>query len=335
MTYYISGLLILGTVSTTASYLLTKLLINLLPKYGMVDAPSARRVHNKETPRGGGIAFVITFGMFLPLFEYCMFGQFERSYTILQIFLPISLVSFWDDISHVMIPIRLFIHVLCSFLAIMWLVHPSVVLSYGIPIYLDLTIAAFALLTFLNLYNFLDGIDGITVSETMHLSITIIILCFLSYDIIPNVDMVIIITTIILGWSIGFFYFNWQPAKIFLGDTGSISIGFLIGVCLLTVASASAKLFAACVIASLYYIADGGLTILVRIVKRERIWEPHLQHFFQKSVRKGHSHKKVVKRIIKCNLLLMILSIGSIYYPIISIIGALIVVLITLIRSVI
>ena len=333
MNYYLLSLLILGTISTAASYLLIKLLINLLPKYGMVDMPGTRRVHDKETPRGGGIAFVIIFITLLPLFEYCMFGKFDRSPTVLQIFFPISLVSFWDDISHVMIPLRLTIHVLCSFLAIMWLVHPSIVLSYGIPIYLDLMIAAFALLTFLNLYNFLDGIDGITVSETCHLSITIIILCFLSYDIIPNVDMVIIITTIILGWAIGFFYFNWQPAKIFLGDTGSISIGFLLGVCLLTVASASVKLFAACVIASLYYVADGGLTILRRLIKGEKIWEPHLQHFFHKSVQKGRSHKQVVKRIIKCNLLLMIFSVGSLYYPIISIIGALIVVVVTLIRS--
>ncbi len=334
MTYYILSIFILGAISTIASYLFTRVLINLLPKYGMVDVPSTRRVHDRETPRGGGVAFVVIFGTLLPLFEYCMFGKFDRSLVILQIFFPISLVSFWDDISHVVIPIRLLIHVLCSFLAIMWLIHPNPILRYEIPVYLDLTIAAFALLTFLNLYNFLDGIDGITVSETAHLSFTIIILCFLGYDIIPNVDMVIIITTIILGWSIGFFYFNWQPAKIFLGDAGSISLGFLLGICLLTVASASTKLFAACVIASLYYVADGGLTILIRIVKGERIWEPHLQHFFQKSVRKGRSHERVVKRIIKCNLLLMIFSVGSLYYPIISIIGALIVVVITLIRSV-
>ena len=138
MNYYLLSLFILGMISTTASYLLTKLLINLLPKYGMVDMPGTRRVHNKETPRGGGIAFVIIFITLLPLFEYYMFGKLDRSPTILQIFFPISLVSFWDDISHVMIPLRLSIYVLCSFLAIMWLVHPSIVLGYGIPIYLDL-----------------------------------------------------------------------------------------------------------------------------------------------------------------------------------------------------
>jgi UDP-N-acetylmuramyl pentapeptide phosphotransferase/UDP-N-acetylglucosamine-1-phosphate transferase len=143
------------------------------------------------------------------------------------------------------------------------------------------------------------------------------------------------IATIILGWSMGFIYFNWLPAQIFLGDVGSIGIGFLLGVCLLIIASASAKLFAACVIAALYYVADGGMTILIRLVKGERIWEPHLQHFFQKAVRKGDSHKKVVKRIMKCNILLMLFAVNALYYPVLSIIAAILIVMVTLIRSVI
>ena len=181
----------------------------------------------------------------------------------------------------------------------------------------------------------MDGIDGITVSQSLHYSATILLLCFVRYDLISNVDMVVVTVVIIGGWSLGFIYFNWQPAKIFLGDVGSISLGFLIGICLLTIASASAKLFAACVIASLYYIADGGMTILIRIVKRERIWEPHLQHFFQKSIKNGKSHQRTVKRIMKCNILLMLLAVQSLYYPVISIIGATLVVMVTIIRSVI
>ena len=264
-----------------------------------------------------------------------MRGTYSASMDILQIFLPISLISFWDDVSHVSVPVRLFMHILCALLAVMWLVHPSTILHYEIPMSLDLAIGAFALLTFLNVYNFLDGIDGITVSESIHLSCTILLLCIFRYDIIPNVDIIIMIATIILGWSMGFIYFNWQPAQIFLGDVGSISIGFLLGVCLLIIASASAKLFAACVIAALYYVADGGMTILIRLVKGERIWEPHLQHFFQKAVRKGDSHKKVVKRIMKCNILLMLFAVNALYYPVLSIIAAILIVMVTLIRSVI
>ena len=332
---YIINLSALWIAAIGSSWLLTRGLIDIMPKLGIMDTPSARRSHKAPTPRGGGIAFVIVFSTLLPLFEYYLIGTFEKSAAILQIFLPISLISFWDDISHMNVVLRLIIHILCSLLAVMWLIHPNTILHYEIPLSLDLAIGSFALLSFLNVYNFLDGIDGITMSESIHLSATILILSALNYDIIPNVDIIIFIATIIFGWSIGFVYYNWQPAKIFLGDVGSISLGFLIGICLLTIASASDKLFAACVIAALYYIADGGLTILIRLVKGERIWEPHLQHFFHKSVLKGYSHKRVVKRIIKCNLLLMIFAVNSLYYPIISIIGALLVVIVTLIRSVI
>lgn len=332
---FIINLTILGIIALIASLVITKLLIKIMPKFGIVDVPSKRRAHDKITPRGGGLAFVLIYSILLPSFEYFVVGSIEDSILVLQMFIPISAVSFWDDISHVMIPLRLLIHVLCSCLAIMWLVHPSPILHYEIPVYLDLAIGTFALLTFLNIYNFMDGIDGITVSQSLHYSGTILLLCFVRYDLIPNVDMVIVTAVIIGGWSLGFIYFNWQPAKIFLGDVGSISLGFLIGICLLTIASASAKLFAACVIASLYYIADGGMTILIRIVKGERIWEPHLQHFFQKSVKGGKSHKRTVKRIMKCNILLMLLAVQSLYYPVISIIGATLVVMVTIIRSVI
>ena len=333
---FIINLVTLGIIALVTSLVITKLLIYAMPKFGIVDVPSQRRSHNKVTPRGGGLAFVLIYSILLPAFEYFRIGSIEDSIIILQIFIPISVVSFWDDTSHVIIPIRLLVHFLCSCLAIMWLIHPNSILHYyEIPIYLDLVIGTLALLTFLNIYNFMDGIDGITVSQSLHYSLTILLLCFIRYDIIPNVDMVIVTAVIIGGWSLGFICFNWQPARIFLGDVGSISLGFLIGICLLTIASASVKLFAACVIASLYYIADGGITILIRAVKGEKIWEPHLQHFFQKSVSKGRSHKRTVKRIMKCNFLLMLLAVHSLYYPVISIIAAILVVMITVIRSVI
>jgi UDP-N-acetylmuramyl pentapeptide phosphotransferase/UDP-N-acetylglucosamine-1-phosphate transferase len=130
------------------------------------------------------------------------------------------------------------------------------------------------------------------------------------------------IATLVLASSIGFIIFNWYPAKIFLGDVGSISLGFLLGLCLLLIAASNINLFVAVIIASLYYLADGGLTILIRLFHREKIWEPHLQHFFQKAVKKGMSHNKIVNRIIICNLLLMLLAINALYFPIISIILA-------------
>lgn len=332
--------LLLFSMLILSSFLLSMILVKgtmiIMSRFDIVDKPSYRRAHSRITPRGGGLAFVITFCLLLPMFEYFYLGVLYNSGNIISIFAPIALVSFWDDVSDVPILFRLLIHLLCSVLAVMWIIHPHKILhSEELSLNIDLIIGSFALLTFLNVYNFLDGIDGITVSESIHLSMTILILCFIKYDIIPNVWTIITVACIVLGWSCGFILFNWQPAKIFIGDVGSISLGFILGVCLLTVASGSDRLFAACVISSLYYIADGGLTLLIRLVKGEKIWQPHLQHFFQKAVKKGLSHKVVVLRIIKCNFILMLLSIGSLFYPVVCIILSLLTVIITLIRSVI
>jgi len=331
---YLFWLPILILSSFLSSIILVKCLIAIMSKFNIVDKPSDRRVHSKTTPRGGGLALVIIFCLLLPTFEYVCLGELYNSGKIILIFAPIALISFLDDIVEVPVLFRLLIHTICSVLAVMWLIHPHKILHSELSLHVDLIIGSFALLTFLNVYNFLDGIDGITVSESIHLSLVILILCFIKYDIIPNVWTIITVASIILGWSCGFILFNWQPASIFIGDVGSISLGFILGICLLTVASGSDKLFAACVISSLYYIADGGLTLLIRLVKREKIWQPHLQHFFQKAVKKGLSHKVVVLRIIKCNFILMLLSIGSLFYPVICIILGILTVGVTLIRSV-
>lgn len=328
-------LLFLCLCALISSLLLTRIMVSVMAKFDIVDRPSNRRVHNIVTPRGAGIGFVLILSVLMPLFEYFSFDTISNSERILQIFLPIALVSFWDDIYNVMIPIRLLVHILCSALAVMWVIHPDRLFHYEIPGNLDLAIGAFALLTFVNIYNFLDGIDGITAVQSIQLSVTILILCYLRSDVVPEVGLISALASIVLGWSLGFLYFNWQPAKIFLGDVGSIGLGFILGICLLKVATTGERLFASCVIASLYYIADGGLTILIRILKREKIWQPHLQHFFQKAVKRDKSHKKVVIRIMKCNFLLMLLAINCLYYPIVSIIFAILVVIVTLITSII
>jgi UDP-N-acetylmuramyl pentapeptide phosphotransferase/UDP-N-acetylglucosamine-1-phosphate transferase len=301
-----------------------------MSQFGIVDVPSDRRSHNRITPRGGGLGLVLIYSVIFPIFEYFYSGSLIYTSKILQVFLPIALVSFWDDLYQLSISLRLFTHCLCSCLAAIILVQPFS-LFHSELLYIDFAISAITLVAFLNLYNFLDGIDGISVSESIHLSCTILILCSLKTDLIPNVGFIIVTTTIVLGWSIGFVFFNWHPAQIFLGDVGSISLGFLQGLCLILIATASYHLLVSCAIASLYYIADGGLTIFIRLINGEKIWEPHLKHFFQKAIKNGRNHSEVVQKIIKCNLVLMLLAISALYYPIFSLILAIVIVTITLI----
>jgi len=326
---------ILFASSFIATSIVTCFLVYSLPAFGLVDVPDKRRAHHKTTPRGGGLAIVIVLIIGFGYYEYFSTKTLVNSVRILPLLFTIATISFLDDLSSISIFIRLIFHIICSIFAII-LFLPSALLLYNLlPPYVDFVICLIGLISFLNIYNFLDGIDGISCAESIHLSMTILVLCYLKSDIIINVNSIIILNVIILASSMSFLIFNWYPAKIFLGDIGSISLGFVLGLCLLTISASSGHLLIASFIASLYYIADGGGTILIRLFNKEKIWQPHLKHFFQKAVRNGKNHKEVVSRIIICNLLLMILAIISLYFPLLAIILAISVVAITIINFIV
>ncbi|WPY00908.1 Glycosyltransferase family 4 protein [Candidatus Trichorickettsia mobilis] len=331
MTSHIVQLSALFLLALAGSCIITKLLIKQLWLFGIVDKPDNRRVHQVTTPRGGGLAMVLVLIVLGSTFEYFFFNQMTGIFKLLPLFLIIALVSFLDDIRAISVLTRFIIHLVCSALAVLLFLYPATLLHQEVPVFIDFIFATIALTAFLNIYNFLDGIDGITAVESIHLSITILLLCYLKYEIILNVKLIIVIAVILLACSISFLIFNWSPAQIFIGDVGSIGLGFLIGICLLLISASSARLFAAASIASLYYLADGGLTILIRLINRERIWQPHLKHFFQQAIRNGFTNKQVVWRIIFCNLLLMIFAISALYYPALSIMCAILVVMTTLV----
>ena len=310
----------------------TKALIVRLANFGMVDVPSVRRAHATSTPRGGGLAISLVFMIVGPFFEYIMTKSFFYSARVFPPFFLISLISFLDDIKTIHVSIRFIVHLLCSSSVIYSLMYPSLLFYYDLPIPLVFTLASIGLTAFLNIYNFLDGIDGITAAESIHLSGTILVLCLLKSDSITHLNFIVSVSTLICACSLGFIIFNWPPAKIFLGDVGSISIGFLTGLNLLLIATANECLIISAIIASLYYLSDGGLTILIRLLNKEKIWQPHLKHFFQKAVKKGMSHKQVVKQIIFCDFILMILAISALHAPLISLFLAIVCVAITLIR---
>ncbi|HJD65079.1 MAG TPA: glycosyltransferase family 4 protein [Rickettsia endosymbiont of Diachasma alloeum] len=315
------------------SFIATTILTYILTKYfkiiGLVDIPSQRRSHNKITPRGGGLAIVVVVMAALSSFEYITSGLLINSAKILPPLFVIATVSFLDDLKPVPVLIRLITHLICSAFVISLFIPRDFAVNIPIPIYLIFIILIIALSGFVNIYNFMDGIDGMSCIESIHLSSTMLILCLLQFQVLANPYFIFSINTIILSCSIGFLIFNWQPAKIFLGDVGSISLGFLLGLCLLLLATTNINLFVACFIASLYYLTDAVLTILIRLVNKEKIWQPHLKHFFQKAVKKGKSHKRVVSIIAVCNVFLMMLSVLSLYSPIISVMLALAVIALT------
>lgn len=309
-------LIIVFFISVVCFYLI-KVSIPLLIKYNIVDIPKERKNHNIPTPTGGGIAIIVSFIIGFIIIESTIFHQIKYSIKIIPLTLTLAIVSFFDDIKHINILIRLFIHILAS--AILVFTTNLTPIFHGfIPIIIDQLLAIIALITFINIYNFMDGIDGITISQTIYFCLIMLILCYLKQDIISHAFFVIITMFLILGCSIAFIYYNWHPAKIFLGDVGSISLGFLMGICIIVIASSSFHLLLSCVIMSLYYLSDSIMTIIARLINKEKIWEPHNKHFFQQALKKGMSHNEVTSKIILCNFTLGILSIAALYYPILS-----------------
>ncbi|BBJ32316.1 UDP-phosphate alpha-N-acetylglucosaminyltransferase [Rickettsia asiatica] len=320
---------VLFIFSFIATTLLTRILITCLSYLGVVDIPDKRRSHNKIVPRGGGLAIVLVAIISLYIFELWTTGTTFISEKLVPLLFAISAISFLDDLRSLPIVIRLLVHLICSSLAVYFFLPFTSFGDHGLSLYLIFALFTVALTGFINIYNFMDGIDGMSCIESIHLASTMLILCFLQFSAINNPYFIASVNVIILGCSCGFLIFNWHPAKIFLGDVGSISLGFLTGLCLLLLALTSTNLFIACAIASLYYITDAVLTILIRLLNKEKIWQPHLKHFFQKAVQKGKSHKQVVSIIAVCNIFLMIISVTSLHFPVISIMLAIAVITLT------
>ena len=191
----------------------------------------------------------------------------------------------------------------------------------GIYVEIIQVIVLFLFATFwvwiINLFNFMDGMDGITVVQASSLAICSNYLAILGLIEINFLYFSLIILAILMA----FFSVNKPPAKIFLGDVGSIPIGFLAGY-LIIYNEIKSDLFIPFIIIIMYYLLDSSITLVLRFFKRENIFEAHSSHFYQKIIRKGFSHNYVLKRIIGLNIVLLVLSYTSIQWPTISIITA-------------
>lgn len=272
----------------------------------VVDTPNERSNHSLPTPRGGGIAVMVAVLGFLTVAGV--------SATIIITAMGLTVLSFLDDQGGLDVRPRLLVQVL----AVALLFLPQGVADHLLagpvfqgllpPLY-DRLLSALLLLGFMNIFNFMDGIDGITGVETLAIGGGMFMLSLLA----PSLKMAGIDGIIIAAAAAGFLLLNWHPAKLFLGDAGSIPLGFLLGFLLLQLAASG--FWVAALLLPGYYLMDGGLTLLRRLLKREKIWQAHSQHAYQKAVRGGLSHATVSKRIALLNLLLLALAALSVLKP--------------------
>lgn len=284
------------------SWWLTKRSIPLLEKFNLKDTPNQRSNHTRITPTGGGIAMVLLFLVFA--FSAAITNPALPSSLpiILGLGTALALVSMLDDIFTIPSKVRLVIHLVVTSIAVNTTLPTGMFLGADWA-WLEMLFIVFLWVWFLNLYNFMDGIDGITGMQTISICTGIsLILILFPYDIFG-----LLIPLLLIAAVAGFLYWNWHPAHVFMGDVGSVFIGFLLGYLLLHLLYSG--FYAAALLIPLYYLIDSGVTLLKRLKDRENIFEAHSRHFYQIAVRSGRTHSNVVLHILGCNIALIVLAV--------------------------
>ena len=260
---------------------------------GIHDAPTARSSHAADTPRGGGLAVL---AIVLP--GWLLGGWLTAGpapLALAGLTAAVAGVSFIDDVRGLSPAVRLpaqLLAVLAGLLAL----DPAPLFPELLPIGLERGLLAVAWLWFVNLYNFMDGIDGITAVETCALGLGIGLVALATG---AGADATVA-PWLLAGSAVGFLWWNWAPARLFLGDVGSVPLGFALGWLLLDLA-AGGHLAAALILPG-YYLLDATVTLLQRVARGETVWQAHKQHAYQRAVQRGLSHSVVAGRIAAANL---------------------------------
>jgi UDP-N-acetylmuramyl pentapeptide phosphotransferase/UDP-N-acetylglucosamine-1-phosphate transferase len=280
-------------------WLATGALIPILRRRGMLDYPNERSSHFDPTPRGGGIA--VTISILLAWIALHKVGLVASSFVSIALGTSLlALVSWIDDLRGLSPGMRLVAQGAAVTIGILVLPSTRSALEAWLGSTLFFVAAGLVWVWWINLFNFMDGIDGLAVSEAAAICSGLLLFALVGDGADPAAAL---LAAGIIGAAIGFLVWNWSPARIFLGDVGSVPLGYLSGFLLLDLASRGR--WKIVLILPLYFLADATITLLRRLLAGERVWEPHRQHFYQQAVRNGLPHSAVVKRVIAANLLLI------------------------------
>ena len=273
---------------------LTLLCMPLFRAYAMAR-PNVRSSHTLPTPQGGGLAVVLA-TLSAVLLDVAL-GASPANGSLVIVGLAALLIAATgalDDIRDLPVVPRLGGQLVAVALAV-WAGLDSGQI-FRIPFALEFGLLVIAGTWFVNLTNFMDGIDGITLAAFIPLAAGATVLGDMAYLSREGG----LLAVFFLGALAGFVFFNFPRAKLFLGDVGSLPIGLIGGLLLLDMAQHGA--LAAAFILPLYHFSDATLTLLKRIIRREKVWVAHRQHAYQNAVDGGWSHAKVSGIVLGLNI---------------------------------
>ncbi len=322
---------ILILIILVVSILVTYFVLQIAPRVGLVCVPSHRNLHTRTMPHGGGLGFVLPFFLTLSILLYQGYLPESQWLVLVGCGGLIAVVGLWDDIIHIAVRWRLLVQFLCVSIGV-WLLGGFFVIQTGNQV-IDMGLVGFGLsvimlMWWLNLFNFMDGIDGLAASEAIFIAIgAIMVLWFGDWISVsaPSSDTATIeLLLVILATSVlGFLVFNWPPARIFMGDVGSTFLGFVLGmIALMSVVEGFFSFWFWLVLGGVFWV-DATFTLLRRMLSGERWYQAHRSHAYQHatllldsndalstsnvirrlhSMLGGHSHNTVCVMVIIINV---------------------------------
>lgn len=289
--------------------------IGWLSARGHVADENDRTMHTGRIPQGGGAPVLLAIVAVTAL----AWGDDWRMDLVLAAAAGLGLLSGANDRRDIAFPLRLAAHAAAAGLAMAVLLPGTLVFCGWLPAGLDRAITLVALVWFINLTNFMDGIDGNAGVQTISIAAGSLLVLATQFDFpydragIINFDG---LAFALIGAAAGFLVWNWHKARVFLGDAGSIPLGFLMGAMLLHVAITVS--LASAVILPLYYVTDATRTLLTRFWRGQKVWQAHRLHAYQRAARAAGSHSAIVVRIGLCNVVVILAAILAVEMPVLG-----------------
>lgn len=250
----------------------------------LLDQPGERRSHSRPTPRGGGLGIVLTALAAIALAAVLSPSDWRSLGALGLALAGVAGIGWLDD--HHPLPVwpRLAVHAAAAVTVAVAVLPPP-----GAPAeWLVLACSIVALVTLINIWNFMDGIDGLATTQAAMVSVVAAILLLIAEE-----PLWAVLALVVAAAAAGFLPFNLPRARIFLGDVGSGALGLLVGSLLLVSLARGAIAWPGALILVSAFLIDGGLTLATRILRGDRWWQPHREHLYQWAVRAGFSHPGV------------------------------------------
>ena len=274
------------------SFVCIWLILRLPSNWLALDQPNNRSLHQTPTPRLGGIAILV--GILIPFCVYYFLGELKPDF--LFVFTGLVLVagiSIADDFYSISFLIRITIHIFAAMLIVnSGYVVETIDIGWGdvaLPAYIAAPVSVLFIVWMINLYNFMDGIDGLAGGMAVVGFGTFAVIGVLQEHLAFAVSSLVIASS-----ALGFLVWNYPPARIFMGDSGSSSLGLLAAVFSLWAHINEVLPIWISLVIFAPFIIDATVTLIIRIVKREKFWDAHKSHCYQLVAESGLSRRKLV-----------------------------------------